>query len=309
MKISDSVKGYAAAVTAAAAYGTIPAFAVPLYSQDMNPNSVLLIRYVLDLPVLALMVRMRGRSLRVERAALLPLLLLGVFMALSSITLFMSYTYMNAGVASTVLFVYPVMVAIILSVFFRERFRLSTGLCLVIIAVGMGLMTHPSPTAEVSATGCVLSLLSALTYALYLVIVNVSASLRRVPTTVQLFYVLLSGSLVFVAVWLAGTPFSLPSHPSGWLNIAALALIPTILSLSCTTAAIQRIGSTSTAIFGALEPVTAVVLSVLILHQGLDSGELVGGLLILAATTMTVLSDRLDRVLLRTRRMFPRLRK
>ncbi len=89
------------------------------------------------------------------------------------------------------------------------------------------------------------------------------------------------------------------------VNILALAFLPTVVSLGCTTTAIHCIGSTPTAIFGALEPVTAVVLSVLLLNQTLTPCELVGGLLIVIATTIVVAADPIDNALLRMRKMFP----
>ena len=79
-----------------------------------------------------------------------------------------------------------------------------------------------------------------------------------------------------------------------------------MVSLSCTTIAIHCIGSTPTAIFGALEPVTAVVLSVVTLGQSITARELAGGLLIVVATTLVVAADPIDKVLLRMRKMFPR---
>lgn len=88
--------------------------------------------------------------------------------------------------------------------------------------------------------------------------------------------------------------------------MGALAIIPTVISLWCTTAAIQLIGSTPTAIFGALEPVSAVVLSVAVLRQSITSTEICGGLLIILATTLVVVQDPVNRALNRVRRLFPR---
>ncbi len=58
------LKGYILAAVAAATYGTNPAFAVPLYADGMNPNTVLFFRYLLGLPILASMLLLRGHSLK-----------------------------------------------------------------------------------------------------------------------------------------------------------------------------------------------------------------------------------------------------
>lgn len=303
------LKGYIFAAIAAATYGTNPAFAVPLYEQGMNPTSVLLFRYLLSLPVLLIMMFWRGQSLRLSRHEVLPVAVLGILMGISSLGLFESYKYMNAGVASTLLFMYPVMVAVIMSFFFHERFRITTGICLVVMGAGLLMLMSPGEGGGFNLIGFLFVFISSLTYALYLVMTNVSSKIQRIPTLKLLFYQLLFGSVVFFAMLAAGETLIVPSGFAGWGNVMALAILPTALSLGCTTLAIHSIGSTSTAIFGALEPVTAVILSVLFLGQSLTPRECVGGLLIVIATTMVIAADPIDHTLLRMRKMFPSLRK
>ena len=100
--MNPKLKGYALGT-----YGMNPLFALPLYSAGMTADSVLFFRYALAIPLLAAMTAMRGRSFRVTRPQLLTLAMLGLLMALSSLSLFLSYNYMDAGIASTILFVYP----------------------------------------------------------------------------------------------------------------------------------------------------------------------------------------------------------
>lgn len=300
------LKGYLLAALAAAAYGTNPAFAVPLYADGMNPNSVLLFRYILGMPILALLIVRRGHSLRLGKGETGPVALLGMLMALSSLGLFESYKYINAGIASTLLFVYPIMVAIMMIFFFREKFKITTAICLSLMGVGLVLLTRPEAGGVISPYGVLLVMLSSLTYALYIVIVNVNRHIRAIPTTKLLFYLLGWGSLLFVAMIPAGSPLTVPPGGSAWLNLIALAVIPTVISLACTTVAIQTIGSTPTAIFGALEPVTAVVLSVVFLGQSLTAREVGGGVLIVLATTLVIAGSPVEKAILHVRKMFPR---
>lgn len=300
------LKGYLLAAIAAATYGTNPAFAVPLYADGMNPNTVLLFRYALGLPVLALMLLLRGHTLRIQRHEAMPLATLGVLMGISSLTLFESYNYMNSGIASTLLFVYPVMVAVLMTFLFHERFRATTALCLVVMTAGLIMLLRAPSDGGISAIGVTLVMLSSLTYAIYLVMTNVSKTIQAIPTLKLLFWQLTFGSSVFLFMIAIGTPFTPVPAAVDWINLILLALLPTVVSLGCTTIAIHCIGSTPTAIFGALEPVTAVVLSILTLGQTITPRELAGGLLIVIATTMVVASDRIDPILLRVRKMFPR---
>lgn len=305
MKISD-FKGYFLAALAAAAYGTNPAFAVPLYEGGMNPVSVLLFRYLLGLPLLALIMAARGISFRIAKEDVAPTAVLGMLMAFSSLSLFESYNYMNSGIASTLLFVYPIMVAVLMICFYHEKFKVSTAVCLAVMCGGLFLLAKPQGDTRLSGFGCLLVMISALTYALYIIFVNVSERIKLIPTTKLLFYVLAWGCGVYLVMILSGKSLTLPADNLDWLNLGALAIVPTVVSLACTTRAIQLIGSTPTAILGALEPVTAVLLSVVVLNQHISSREISGALLIVLATTIVVADKKVDKALLHVRKMFPR---
>ena len=302
----QSIKGYFLAASAAAAYGTNPAFAVPLYAEGMNPNTVLLFRYFLGIPLLALLMWIRGVGFRLPKKVIGQTAILGFLMAVSSLTLFESYNYMNSGIASTLLFVYPVMVAVIMMFFFHEKNGPSLYICLGIMFAGLFLLVKPGDGFTLSPLGCMLVMISALTYALYIVFVNVSKNIRNVPTTKLLFYVLLWGSILFFINIPLGNPLTLPHSGYEWINLSALAIIPTLLSLACTTAAIQLIGSTPTAILGSLEPVSAVLLSVFFLHQPISILEIIGGSLIIVATIVVINDKRIDKTILYVRKMFPK---
>ena len=284
-------RGYIFAALAAAFYGTNPLFAVPL-SGGMDAVSVLVFRYLLGIPLLAAIIIGRSRRLLPARGEGLPLALSGVIMGLSSLALYEAYRFMNAGLASTLLFMYPVLTSLLMTLFFHEKFRLVTGVCLGLAGAGLVLLMQPAEGAGVSVTGFVLIFLSSLTYAVYLVMVKVSRVLALVPPVRSLLWQLLFGGLVFVAIlpWSGG--LTLPGTLFAWVNLACLALFPTVLSLIFTLRAIAAIGPTPTAIFGALEPVTAVSLSLLFLGESITGREIFGGCLIVAATLLVVAGGR-----------------
>ena len=116
--MNTKVKGYILAAISAATYGMNPLFALPLYDGGMDLFSVLFFRYLFAIPILVIMLKLRRRDFSIKRDDITPLLILGVLFAMSSITLFSSYNHMDAGVASTILFVYPIMVALIMFIFF-----------------------------------------------------------------------------------------------------------------------------------------------------------------------------------------------
>lgn len=315
MKLNN-YKGYLYAALAAAAYGTNPIFAKPCYADGMNPDTVLLFRYVLGLLLLAVVMgynAWRKHDFRgtfvVNRHTLPQLILMGILMALSSLTLFVSYNYMPVGIASTLLFIYPILVAVIMTLCFHEKMSWLVVGCLLLATFGITLLCkggEPTPDAQLSATslnsklsslnssfavGFLFVMLSSLSYAIYLVGLN-KTRVRTIASMPVTLYVIFFGMFLFVGRLLMGTPLMLPNHPLTWLNLFGLGLFPTVVSLVLTAKAIQHIGSTQTALFGALEPVTAVVLGILLLGEVISLREFVGMVLIFVSVTLVMCRRR-----------------
>ncbi|HIZ86235.1 MAG TPA: DMT family transporter [Candidatus Coprenecus stercoravium] len=304
--MNTKTKGYILGSIAAATYGMNPLFALPLYKGGMNPESVLFFRYIFAIPILAVMIKARGRSFRVSRKETITLIAMGILVAISSLTLFQSYNYMEAGIASTILFVYPIMVALIMSLVFKEKLTLMTGLCLVLALGGISMLYNGSDGTTLSLTGTLLALASALTYAIYIVGIN-QTTLKNTATLTVTFYVLVFGVTLFIIRLLTGIELITPDKWYLWLNILALAVFPTAISFLCTTSAIQYIGSTPTAILGALEPVTAIIFGICIFGERMTVRECTGIIMILVAVTMVIAGGSITLHMTRFRKMFPRL--
>ena len=285
--ISERSRGYVLGAIAAASYGLNPLFALPLYGVGMSPDSVLFYRYVLAVVMLGALMLFRRQSFALTRHDILPLAVMGVLFALSSLLLFQSYNLMDAGIASTILFVYPVMVAVIMAVGFHERVTAATVFSIALACGGIGLLYKGGDGATLSLVGVLLVFLSALAYAVNIVGVNRS-SLKNLSTEKLTFYSLLFGSLVYVVRLRGGADLQAIPSPLMWVNAVSLALFPTIVSLVTMAGAIRCIGSTPTAILGALEPVTALFFGVVVFGEQFTLRIGVGVSLILVAVTLII---------------------
>lgn len=304
--MSEKTKGYLLGAIAAATYGMNPLFAIPLYGDGMDTASVLFFRYLFAVPLLGIMLKTRGYGLGLKRREALPLAFYGLMVAFSSLALFVSYGYMGASIASTLLFVYPIMVALIMAAAFTERISVATVGCMFMALLGIALLYRNADGSTISLVGSVLVFCSALSYAVYLVGVN-QAAIKDVPTLKVTFYVLLFGVFLFVAWLLVKGGVTLPTRWYMWGNLVALAVFPTAISFLCTTSAIQRIGSTPTAILGALEPVTAIVFGVVVFGETMSVRQGFGLALIIVAVTLVIAGGGISLHLTRFRRMFPRI--
>lgn len=287
--------GYVAGILAAAFYGLNPLFALPLYHGGMDTWSILLFRYLLSLPMLAMMLWRQGISFVINRHEARELFLLGMLMAGSSALLYFAYNYMDAGIASTILFVYPILTAVMMAVKYGERMHWLVGMCLMMASLGIYILSTSGQEgdAHVTGTGVILSILSALAYAFYLTFIN-KGTLQGMPSVKVTFYVLTMGCLMLVVgVCLQGHL----TIPHGWYWTCSLgsALFPTTLSLALTGIAINRIGSTETAILGATEPVTAVIVGIIVFSEHITMQSACGILLIVISVSIVVAKDKIKR--------------
>ncbi|MEO4794109.1 DMT family transporter [Bacteroides uniformis] len=304
--MNAKAKGYILGSIAAATYGMNPLFALPLYKTGMDPDSVLFFRYLFAIPLLGIMIKARGRTFKIQRKETFPLIIMGLLVALSSLTLFQSYNYMAAGIASTLLFVYPIMVALIMAFAFKEKLALQTIVCMLLALGGIGLLYKSEDGSTLSLIGTLLVFASALSYAIYIVGIN-QTTLKNVATLKVTFYVLLFGLSLFAARLLYSGVLNTPDQWYLWGNLLALAVFPTAISFLCTTSAIQYIGSTPTAILGALEPVTAIIFGITVFGESLTVKESIGLVMIIVAVTLVIAGGNITSHLVRFRKLFPRL--
>ena len=282
-------KGIICGILAAVCYGTNPFGALPLYEEGVNTASVLFYRFFMAVLMLAIMLIVQRKSFGVSKGELKVLGSLGMLFAASSITYYQSFHFMDAGIASTILFVYPVMVAVIMASFFKEKVTASTITSIILALVGIGLLYRGDAGISLSTIGVLLVMVSSLTYAVYIVIVNQSSI--RMSSLKLTFYVLLICMLCLLAYSFTSPDLHLMLPPSSraWFFACWLGLVPTVLSLVFMTIAVHEVGATPTAIMGALEPLTAVAIGVMVFDESLTLRLAVGIVLILSSVLLIVM--------------------
>ncbi len=288
---NQKMTGYMFGIIASVSYGLNPLFALPLYAAGIKVDSVLFYRYVFALLFLGLMMKAGKQSFALKRGEILPLAVMGLLFSFSSLFLFQAFNYMDAGIASTILFMYPVLVAVIMAVFFKERLSMVKMVSIATAFVGISMLYNGEGGATLSMAGVCFVLLSSLTYALYIVGVNRSF-LKDMPGMKLTFYALAFGSLVYIVRLRGGLDLQWLSDGGQWMDALGLALFPSLISMVAIARAIHHIGPTSTAILGALEPITALFIGIAVFGERITAGNAFGILLILLAVMLIVVNPR-----------------
>ncbi|MEG0925364.1 MULTISPECIES: DMT family transporter [Chryseobacterium] len=284
------LRGYMLGVLSAVSYGLIPIFILPIKQAHFSMDITLFYRFFFSALMVGGYLIYSRQNFKVNKKEALILAILGICYALSSEFLFIGYDFLTAGIASTVLFVYPVIVALIMFFFYKEKLNRLSIVSLLLAFAGVIVLCLKGNGLEINFAGLGIVMLSALFYALYMVIVNKSN--LKVSGFKLTFYSMLFTSMFFMTKAVIGNQsFAIPSTAI-FLNFLIFAFLTTVISSLCLVYAIKNIGSTPVAILGALEPVVAVMVSVLIFHENFTTNLLIGITLILLGVILNVVSDR-----------------
>lgn len=292
--MSPTVKGYLAAAASAVCYGMNPLGALSLYSEGLTSHCVLFYRFFMASLLLAGYMMIKRESFKIEWREALLLLFLGSMFAVSSMTYYGSFFYMDVGVSTTLLFIYPVMVAMIMTLFFGERLTLHVVLSILGALAGV-VVLYLGGDAVLNLVGVILVFLSALSYALYMVVVNrTRPKLSSVKLT---FYAALFCAILILLVSAVTGEGDVHLLNSGrqWFWASFLALFPGLLSLLMMAIAVRNVGSTITAVMGALEPLTAVCVGVFVFGEEITFRLAVGILLVVGAVLLVIVSPKIEK--------------
>lgn len=290
-------KGFLYGMIASSTFGLLPLFTLPIRAEGTLVESILTYRMLLASLLVAVLMLVRRMSFRVELRELAWYAWLGFFYYGSATLLFQSYGIMPSGMATTLHFLYPVAVTLIMAIVFRQRPSIVTLIAIALALTGVALLSLQSGTlaTPVPIVVTLLVLLSGFSYATYLVTMNNVRRMREAPNLKLTFYVLLFSALYFyVHTQLTGGLQPVQSSTS-WVRLLLMAFLPTLVSNLALVRAVKSIGSTLTSVLGAMEPLTAILVGILVFGEPLSTAMAIGMVLIIAAVSLIVLSPLLDK--------------
>lgn len=287
------VIGLLAGFVAGVSYGTNPLFAKPLLESGVPVLVMLFFRYGISFLLLAGWMLVKKEPFRVKGRELVSLAILGLLFACSSLFLFFSYEFIPSGLATTLVYLYPVFVALIM-VFLRFYPSWQTWISIIATFGGILLLSSPSAGASIKLPGIFLAVASALSYAFYLVIVNRSKRIRDVSEHTLTLYALLTGTLLFALMrsMQGGNLLEGVNAPADWGHLLGLAVVPTMLSMLTLALSSRYIGPTKTSILGVFEPLTAILIGTILFGESLTLKMVAGILVCVAAVVFMILRPR-----------------
>ena len=261
--------GYLAGIISGITYGMNPLFGVPVINKGLDVNSLLFYRYGVATLLMLVYMLVAKKQIRITWKQFGLMAILGVLFTGCSITLFESYKYIPSGIATSILYVYPIMVALIM-MFFGQFPTWQTWISIFAGVVGAVLLSLKGGGGFIDWRGIVLVVASGLCYTLFIVIVNQSNQIKALPNLTLLNAV--------------------PDAVS-WLNVLGLAVLPTAIATITLAAATKAVGATKTSVLGILEPLTASFIGTLVFHEAFTLNVALGVVLILFAILFMIFSE------------------
>lgn len=291
-----TINGIFYAAISSASFGFSPLFSIGLLAAGLSNFDVLSYRWGIAGIVLMIYAFFKKKSLRFcSFDEFWKVILLSGLRSLTSVTLLIGYANISSGIASTINFMYPVVVALCMMIFFGEK-KSSTDLGAIGVAIfGVYLLASgDSLIIEGGNTklGLICSIVSALSFAAYYIVMKQIKADRIEVVKFTTWMMIFSAIYFIICAFLFDGRLTLVSEGKAWLYILGLGLWSTMVSNFTGVKAVRRIGPTMTSILGALQPLTAVILGCLFLHEHLYLKSMIGIALILIAVTIVVMHQK-----------------
>ena len=287
-------RGIVNGIVSGISFGLIPLFSIPVIAAGMDNVSILVYRFLFGSAAMLLLLMSRRTNMKISMSELWRITLLSFFYIGTAISTLECYHYLSSGIATALVYTDPIWCAIIGLIFLSEQFSWKLTSSILLASIGVMMMTGVfSEDGTFSLVGLIWGLASGVFYALYLILVP-RLKVKSIPSLKLTFYVFFIGMILLAFYgWYLNGQVEAISDSSCWINLILLGLVPTALSNICVTASLKLIDSTIVAILGAFEPLTAMVVGIVILGDPYSIISMTGAALILFAVALLTVFPKL----------------
>lgn len=277
-------KGKLCLSVSAILYGILPALTAAAYRGGANGITLTFLRSTISLPVLYAMICADKRNIKIKGERLRHIIILGIFGgAFPILFLYMSYYYISTSLATTLHFIYPLIIVICSAVLYRRRLPRVILAAVLFVTVGIFMFTDISRSSD--TVGIVLALLSGFFYSFYVIYIEYSG-LDNMDYIVLTFYVMLITSISMLIFGAISGNLYFSISPLSWSLSAIISLVVTLGAMPLFQLGVRYEGAAEAGILSSLEPVTSVILGVLLLGETINTGQIMGSAMILFGVLM-----------------------
>lgn len=287
--MSTRIKGFIYLLLSAVYFGFMPLLVKVICADGGTIVGALFLRFSLAIVPLYIYLKICRIPVKISADEGKRILLLTVFgYGITALLLYSAYNYMPSGMATVIHFGYPVFVLLGSLIFLRRRVPKLKIFCVCLCMAGI-ILTYAGSGGVAKPLGFVLALISGMTYAFYILYLEVGG-LQDIPAMKMIFYMNIVGS---VMVWLIGTlsgSFVLRMNGPAWIAALILSLGAAFIGVGFFQYGVAYVGAQDAAILSTFEPVTSVIVGLVILHESASLPSMIGCVLILVSVTATAMA-------------------
>lgn len=286
------IRGIIYAFISSITFGLLPLFSIPVKAQGMSSEALMFYRFLFSTIIYGIYLLFRKANFKLSKRNIRDIILIGgAGYGLTGLTLVSSYDYIPSGIGTTIGFQFPVMISIFMWLFYKEKLQKTIYVSLALSLLGVFLLSYSPNHGLVSGYGIFLLTITNLMYSMYIIGVNKS-SMREVDSSVLTFYVITVSMILCLGLSLVrGTLTPIPSLMAGG-DILFMAVFSTIIANLTLILAIKAIGSTITALLSPLEPVTAIIIGIIVFNENINIQIVTGVIIIILAVILIVLQEK-----------------
>ncbi len=277
-------KGKICLLISAFIYGIAPVLAKFSYEGGANGITLTFLRAALCVPLLYIIAKADGKSLKLTKNEVRQVVILGIFGgALPIVLLYLSYDFISTGLATTLHFIYPLIIVIASSFLFHEKMTKFKLIAVILVTIGIFMFVDINHAAN--KAGIILALLSGVFYSFYVIYIERSGldSMEHIKFT---FYLMLIMSVTTLAFGAAVHGLSFDLSPSAWTFSALISLLVTLFAIPLFQAGVKYEGAATAGIMSTFEPITSVAMGAMLLGEIVGMAQMLGGAMILTGVVM-----------------------
>ncbi len=260
-------------------YGLAPILAKFAYDGGVNVITLTFLRVSLAIPFLVVILKADKISLKITKKELVQILLLAIIGgALPILLLYISYNHISAGLATTLHFVYPILIIFASSVIYRERISKTTILSAIIVTIGIFMFADINSAAD--KIGIILAILSGVLYSFYVVYMDKSG-LDKMQYSKFTFYLMLFMSISVLAFGFVTNSVSFAISPKSWAYAILISILITIFATPFFQVGVRYEGAATAGIISTIEPITTIILGAVFLDEAMQPSQYLGGALVI----------------------------
>ncbi len=269
-------------------YGVAPIFAKFAYQGGANEVTLTFLRAFLVIPLLLLPLRLEKISLKLSKTELIKVTVLSVFgCSLSIVLLYIAYKFIPAGLASTLHFIYPILIILASAIIYREKIPSKKLLAALVVTIGIFMFADINTAAD--KIGVIMAVLSGVFYSFYILYLDKSG-LKNMNYLKLTFYTMLIMSVFTFIFGIFTNSIDFEISASSWFYAFIISILVTAIAVPLLQIGIRYEGASTAGILSTIEPITTIALGAVFLKEHITLMQIIGGILILFGVVFSELN-------------------